>query len=380
MADLRIAGLTKSFGAAPILLGVDLVAPSGALLTVLGASGSGKTTLLRLLSGFERADSGTIEIDGQLVAGPRAHIAPEKRRVGYVAQEGSLFPHLSVAANVVFGLARAQRRDRFKAETLLESVGLPAAYASRAPHELSGGEQQRVALARALAPAPRLVLLDEPFSALDASLRIETRQAVASALAAAGTTALLVTHDQSEALSMGQQVAVLRDGVLAQIAAPQILYRQPVDADLAQFVGEAVLLPGVATGGVATSALGRLPLALATPDGAVEVMVRPEQIRLESQINIGAAQAQVLAVTYFGQDASVLVSLEGGATRVTARVAGHNAPQPGAEVWLSVEGVAMAYPRIRPRVETGEPTALAKAKSRSGPDGEFTQHVKEEQI
>jgi iron(III) transport system ATP-binding protein len=336
--------------------------------------------LLRLLSGFERAESGAIEIDGQLVAGPRVHIAPEKRRVGYVAQEGSLFPHLSVAANVVFGLAHAQRRDRFKAESLLESVGLPASYASRAPHELSGGEQQRVALARALAPAPRLVLLDEPFSALDASLRIETRQAVASALAAAGTTALLVTHDQSEALSMGQQVAVLRDGVLAQIAAPQILYRQPVDADLAQFVGEAVLLPGVATGGVATSALGRLPLALATPDGAVEVMVRPEQIRLESQINIGAAQAQVLAVTYFGQDASVLVSLEGGATRVTARVAGHNAPQPGAEVWLSVEGVAMAYPRIRPRVETGEPTALAKAKSRSGPDGEFTQHVKEEQI
>jgi iron(III) transport system ATP-binding protein len=373
MADLRIAGLTKSFGAAPILRGVDLVAPSGALLTVLGASGSGKTTLLRLLSGFERADSGTIEIDGQLVAGPRAHIAPEKRRVGYVAQEGSLFPHLSVAANVVFGLARAQRRDRFKAETLLESVGLPAAYASRAPHELSGGEQQRVALARALAPAPRLVLLDEPFSALDASLRIETRQAVASALAAAGTTALLVTHDQSEALSMGQQVAVLRDGVLAQIAAPQILYRQPVDADLAQFVGEAVLLPGVATGGVATSALGRLPLALATPDGAVEIMVRPEQIRLESQINSGAARAQVLAVTYFGQDASVLVSLEGGATRVAARVAGHNAPQPGAEVWLTVEGVAMAYPRIRPRVETGEPTALAKAKSRSDPDGAFTQ-------
>jgi iron(III) transport system ATP-binding protein len=380
MADLRIAGLTKSFGAAPILRGVDLVAPSGALLAVLGASGSGKTTLLRLLSGFERADSGAIEIDGQLVAGPRVHIAPEKRRVGYVAQEGSLFPHLSVAANVVFGLARAQRRDRFKAEALLESVGLPAAYANRAPHELSGGEQQRVALARALAPAPRLVLLDEPFSALDASLRIETRQAVASALAAAGTTALLVTHDQSEALSMGRQVAVLRGGVLAQIAAPQTLYRQPVDADLAQFVGEAVLLPGVAAGGVATCALGRLSLALPTPDGAVELMVRPEQIRFETQTNLGAAQAQVLAVTYFGHDASVLVSLEGGATQVTARVPGHTAPQPGVEVWLSVEGVVMAYPRIQSRAGTDEPTTPAKAKSRSNPDSAFIRYMKEEQL
>jgi len=380
MAELRIAGLTKSFGAAPILRGVDLVAPSGALLAVLGASGSGKTTLLRLLSGFERADSGAIEIDGQLVAGPRVHIAPEKRRVGYVAQEGSLFPHLSVAANVVFGLARAQRRDRFKAEALLESVGLPAAYANRAPHQLSGGEQQRVALARALAPTPRLVLLDEPFSALDASLRIETRQAVASALAAAGTTALLVTHDQSEALSMGQQVAVLRDGVLAQIAAPQTLYRQPVDADLAQFVGEAVLLPGVAAGGVATCALGRLSLALPTPDGAVELMVRPEQIRLESQTNFGAAQAQVLAVTYFGHDASVLVSLESGATQVTARVSGHTAPQPGAEVWLSVEGVVMAYPRAQPRVGTDDLIPSTTANSRSTPDSTFTRYVKEDQL
>ena len=380
MADLRIAGLTKSFGAAPILRGVDLVAPSGALLAVLGASGSGKTTLLRLLGGFERADSGVIEIDGEPVAGPRIHIAPEKRRVGYVAQEGSLFPHISVAANVVFGLARAQRHDRFKAETLLESVGLPASYTSRAPHELSGGEQQRVALARALAPGPRLVLLDEPFSALDASLRIETRQAVASALAAVGTTALLVTHDQSEALSMGLQVAVLRDGVLAQVAAPQILYRQPVDADLAQFVGEAVLLPGVAVGGVATCALGRLPLALPTPDGAVELMVRPEQIRFESEADVGAARAQVLAVTYFGQDASVLISLEGGALQVTARVAGHNAPLPGAEIRLSVEGVVMAYPRIQPRAESGEPIAPAAARSRSKPDRTFTRYVKEEQL
>ena len=281
MAEVRISALRKSFGATSILRGVDLAVPSGALFAILGASGSGKTTLLRLLSGFERVDSGTIEIDGRKVSGPGFQLPPEKRQVGYVTQEGSLFPHLSVAANVVFGLPRRERRDRFRAEAILESVGLPASYASRGPHELSGGEQQRVALARALAPQPKLVLLDEPFSALDASLRIETRQAVAAILQAAGATALLVTHDQSEALSMGREVAVLRDGVLAQVAPPEDLYRQPADAALAQFVGEAALLPGVIAAGFATCALGRLELARAAPDGPADVMVRPEQIQFE---------------------------------------------------------------------------------------------------
>jgi iron(III) transport system ATP-binding protein len=291
---------------------------------------------------------------------------PERRRIGYVAQEGSLFPHLSVAANVVFGLARSQRRNPTRAEALLEQVGLPASYANRAPHQLSGGEQQRVALARALAPAPKLVLLDEPFSSLDAALRIETRQAVASALEAAGATALLVTHDQSEALSMGREVAVLRDGLLAQVAAPEELYRRPVDAALAQFVGEAALLPGIVSRGVATCALGRLPLALPTPDGPVEVMVRPEQIRFDSQSNVEAIPARVLAVTFFGPDASVLVSLEAGARKATMRVPGYAAPSPGVEAWLSVEGVVMAYPRAQ---------ALANPNSRSTQSGVYARAI-----
>ncbi|MEJ1974971.1 MAG: ABC transporter ATP-binding protein [Acetobacteraceae bacterium] len=236
MADVRITALTKAFRGQPVLCGVNLYVPSGSLMAILGASGSGKTTLLRLLSGFERADSGTIEVGGVLVSGPGVHLPPERRHIGYVAQEGALFPHLSVAANVMFGLPAAMRRDRHRAESLLESVGLPAAYAARSPHELSGGEQQRVALARALAPAPKLVLLDEPFSALDAALRVETRQAVAAALEAADATALLVTHDQSEALSMGKLVAVLRKGSLVQVATPSVLYRRPVDAELARFV------------------------------------------------------------------------------------------------------------------------------------------------
>ena len=180
-AGLEIGALSKGFGSVPVLRSMDLSVEAGRLVAVLGASGSGKTTLLRLLCGFERADAGSIRLGGQTVARPGLHLAPERRRIGYVAQEGALFPHLRVADNVAFGLDRRQRRARHRVGELLRMVGLSAAYADRLPHELSGGEQQRVALARALAPEPALVLLDEPFSALDAALRADTRQAVGSA-------------------------------------------------------------------------------------------------------------------------------------------------------------------------------------------------------
>jgi iron(III) transport system ATP-binding protein len=379
MTEVRISSLAKAFGGRPILRGVDLVVPSGALFAILGASGSGKTTLLRLLSGFDRADSGTIEIGGRQVSGPGVHLPPERRQVGYVTQEGSLFPHLSVAANVVFGLPNRERRDRFKAEALLETVGLPASYAGRGPHELSGGEQQRVALARALAPRPKLVLLDEPFSSLDASLRIETRQAVAAILRDAGATALLVTHDQSEALSMGREVAVLRDGVLAQVAPPEDLYRRPADAALAQFIGEAALLPGVVADGFATCVLGRLELARAAADGPADVMVRPEQIRFASPARPGAAEGRVLSVIYYGHDASITVALDAGADPVTARVAGHMAPEQGARVWLSVEGPVMAYSRAAP-IPRVESFARERAKPRTLPKRAFVPTVKERLI
>jgi iron(III) transport system ATP-binding protein len=195
MAEVRISALSKSFGATSILRGVDLAVPSGALFAILGASGSGKTTLLRLLSGFERADSGTIEIDGRKVSGPGFQLPPEKRQVGYVTQEGSLFPHLSVAANVVFGLPRRERRDRFRAEAILESVGLPASYASRGPHELSGGEQQRVALARALCPRPSLLIADEPTGNLDETTGNTIVDLIFNLPARRGATLALVTHD-----------------------------------------------------------------------------------------------------------------------------------------------------------------------------------------
>ena len=343
MARLSVTGLAKAFGDRPILRGVDFEVEAGALIAVLGASGSGKTTLLRLICGFERADSGIVEIGGEVVSGPGVHAPPERRHIGYVAQEGSLFPHLSVLDNVGFGLPRGERGNRARIEALLASVGLPAAYADRAPHQLSGGEQQRVALARALAPNPRLVLLDEPFSALDAALRAETREAVAAALAASGATALLVTHDQSEALSMGSAVAVLRSGVVAQLATPQTLYREPIDAAMARFVGEAVMLEGTVAGSWATCALGRVALARPATEGPADVMVRPEQIRIGG--GAGAARARVVGVQFYGCDAMVRLALEGQADLIASRVPGHRAPGIGDEVRLSVEGAVMAYAR-----------------------------------
>src|SRR5450830_2080615 len=280
MADVEIRGLRKTFGNTPVLRGVDLSVSSGSLVAILGPSGSGKTTLLRLLCGFERGDAGTIQINGQRVSGPGVFVPSERRHIGYVPQEGALFPHLSVAENIVFGLSRQLRKAHHRVAELLELVGLPGDFANRSPHSLSGGQQQRVALARALAPAPALVLLDEPFSSLDAALRVETRQAVAQALEAAHATAVLVTHDQSEALSMGSEVAVLWDGRLIQVASPAVLYRHPVDAQLASFVGEAVLLAGLVEHGTVKCALGALPLMAAVPAGPVQVLLRPEQLRL----------------------------------------------------------------------------------------------------
>ena len=243
MRQVAVTGLDKAFGAHQVLTGVDLEVPAGSLTAILGPSGSGKTTLLRLMAGFERADAGTIGIGDVLVDGPGVYVPPERRRIGYVPQEGSLFPHLTVAGNVGFGLTARERRGG-KVDGLLETVGL-GGFGRRYPHQLSGGQQQRVALARALAIEPAVVLLDEPFASLDAHLRASVRADVQEIFRRAGTTAVLVTHDQDEALSIADWVAALRDGKIAQCAAPEDLYRRPADPELASFIGAANLLEGV---------------------------------------------------------------------------------------------------------------------------------------
>ncbi|KWF29249.1 ABC transporter ATP-binding protein [Burkholderia pseudomultivorans] len=349
MSELRIHGLSKSFGPHTVLHDIDLTVRRGSRLALLGPSGSGKTTLLRVLCGFERAERGIVEIDGRRVAAPGLHLPPEQRRIGYVPQEGALFPHLSVADNIAFGLPRAARRRHHRVDALLEMVGLPASYASRAPQQLSGGQQQRVALARALAPEPSLVILDEPFSALDTSLRHETRSAVADALAAAGATSVLVTHDQPEAMTLGDEVAVLWQGRLVQTAAPQTLYRQPVTRDVASFVGQAVLLAGQVRAGHIACALGELPLVALLPDGPADAMLRPEQIGIVPIAHPDAARghaATVEATQFAGQDADVLARVEAAPdTLVRARVPGHRCPTVGERVALVVDGAVMAYAR-----------------------------------
>jgi iron(III) transport system ATP-binding protein len=347
MSSLTVQGLTKAYADTPVLTGVDLHVPSGSLTALLGPSGCGKTTLLRLIAGFDDPDSGTVTVGDRVVAAPGRSVAARRRGVGFVPQEGGLFPHLSVAANISFGLPRRQRRDGGRVRELLALVGLDADLADRAPHQLSGGQQQRVALARALAPEPSLVLLDEPFSSLDATLRDETRLAVAAALAASGATAVLVTHDQAEALSVADQVAVLRDGRLVQLTDPRTLYRRPTDLDVAAFVGEAVVLDADVRAGVAHCVLGDLAGEWAgpgdvLPDGPARVLLRPEQLRLGPPV-AGAPRARVRRVDFYGHDSRVWLDLPDGGT-VSARLDGADVPTAGDDVAVSVRGAARVFP------------------------------------
>ena len=371
MSELRIAGLTKRFGGRLVLAELDLAAQAGELLAVLGASGCGKTTLLRLIAGFEHADAGSISIGGVPVAADGLHQPPERRRVGYLAQEGALFPHLTVAGNIGFGLARGPGRER-RVGALLDAVGLPQAYARRFPHQLSGGEQQRVALARALAPAPQLILLDEPFAALDAALRQEIRVMVAAALRRAGATAVLVTHDQSEALSMGDRVAVLRGGRIVQIADPVSLYRRPVDASLAQFIGEAVLIPGMEAGGAVRCRLGAFPVASGSAcggGGPVKIMIRPEQVTLVAPGTPGSVRARVSDIAFYGHDAKVrLIVPQMPDASIVARLSSLAVPKLDEEVGITIEGEVVTYPMPEHALQFGvseqaagpEPVALIK--------------------
>jgi iron(III) transport system ATP-binding protein len=345
MRNVAVTGLHKAFGAHQVLTGVDLEVPAGSLTAILGPSGSGKTTLLRLMAGFERADAGAIRIGDAVVDGPGVYVAPERRRIGYVPQEGSLFPHLTVQANVGFGLPARERRGG-QAARLLEMVGL-GGLGKRYPHELSGGQQQRVALARALAIEPAVVLLDEPFASLDAHLRASVRADVQEIFRRAGTTAILVTHDQDEALSTADRVAALRDGKIAQYAAPEELYARPADADLAGFIGDANLIEGVLSGGVVKTRLGCLPLddGGTVRAGQVTVLVRPEQIELEPGEE--GVPGRVTSYRYHGHDAVLHVQPTDDAAgqQITVRVVGGPHLPPGSPVTLRVRGPVLVWPR-----------------------------------
>jgi iron(III) transport system ATP-binding protein len=347
---LSIAELWKGYGGAPVLQGLELEVPAGSLTAVLGLSGCGKTTLLRVIAGFERAERGSVSLGGQTLDSAGSYVPPERRSIGYVPQEGALFPHLSVQQNVGFGLPRRERRGRQVGE-LLEMVGI-APLAKRLPHELSGGEQQRVALARALARRPQALLLDEPFSSLDASLRTRVREEVHALLREQGVTTVLVTHDQEEALSLADTVAVLRDGRIIQHGQPAQLYQHPVDERLARFLGAVNVLEATFEHGNALTQLGALPLRGEQPAGnasAGAVLVRPEQlqVRLRGQDTQDAASGlpgQVEQCRYYGHDALLQIRPEapGGEQLLLARVHGEQAFAPGTRVTVVAHGPATA--------------------------------------
>jgi iron(III) transport system ATP-binding protein len=340
MSGLLLTGVHKRFGDHVVLDGCNLNVPAGSFTALLGPSGAGKTTLLRLLAGFDNPDAGTITVGDRVLSGPGVHVPPERRRIGYVPQEGSLFPHLDCAANVGFGLPRAQRKQR--TAELLEMVGLAELH-SRYPHQLSGGQQQRVALARALAVDPEVVLLDEPFASLDVHLRAGVRDDVKRILTEAGTTTLLVTHSQDEALSAADLVAVMREGQIVQHASPHELYTVPNDERLARFVGDANLLPGQLDDGHVETMLGRFPAKQVGKGGggSVTVLIRPEQLTLGPAGN-GGVSGRIVRRDYHGHDTVVCVELDGG-TILSARTLGNAQPELGQSVTVNAEGPVLVW-------------------------------------
>ena len=362
MTFLSLSGLSKRFGPATALADIELAVPEGSRTAIVGPSGSGKTTLLRIVAGFDAPDTGTIVLDGRILADGTRTVPAHRRGIGFVPQDGALFPHLSIAENIGFGIdRRALGRDE-RIRQLGDTVELDRDMLGRRPHQLSGGQQQRVALARALAGRPKFMLLDEPFSALDASLRDSMRRVVVRALRAAGTTSILVTHDQAEALSFADQVAVLREGRLVQVGSPRELYSTPKDPGTAAFLGDAIVLPAQLGDGFADCRLGRIAADTSGRRGPAEIMLRPEQLHLvpvpgkPQQANSDQGIGTVVDVAFSGAVSVVAVAMppapvpvgraiEGSDDPLLVRSPSVDLPPIGARVRIAVRGPVHIFDR-----------------------------------
>ena len=333
---ISCSSLVKTYAGVSALAGFDLTVDRGAIVSLLGPSGCGKTTALRAVAGFEAADAGTISVGNRVVFGHGVNIAPNERRVGMVFQEYALFPHMTVARNIAYGLERRDTTTRV--DEILDLVGL-GGFGSRMPNELSGGEQQRVALARALAPEPEFVLLDEPFSNLDAPQRDRMRREVRRILIDAAATALFVTHDQEEALAIADTVAVMRDGAVVQSGTPSDVYSRPANPWIATFLGDSVFLQGTAdAAGTVTTPLGSVA-AHSNEKGPVQVMIRPEWIIPRPDHD---GDSLVVDREYFGHDQMLLIERPDGST-ITCRVGARPHLDTGDRVSLSIDE-AVVYP------------------------------------
>ncbi|MCY4530125.1 MAG: ABC transporter ATP-binding protein [Chloroflexi bacterium] len=328
---VRCNGLTKRYGEVAAVEGVDLAVQPGEILSIVGPSGSGKTTTLRLIAGFESIDAGEISLRGEVVSGLKTHVPPERRRVGIVFQEHALFPHKTVGENVAFGLHKLGASER--SERLREALELVRLthLERRYPHELSGGEQQRVALARALAPNPAVLLLDEPFSNLDADLRARIRGEVKSILADAGVTVVFVTHDQDDALFMGDRIAIINEGRIEQSGTPEQVFHEPETRFAAGFLGVADFLPAEYSNGTVKTELGSFPMS-GESSGLCEVMTRPDDIEVTRSPE---GSARVLSRTFQGISDLYVIELPSGAV-VRAERPHHKRFEPGDSVRVTV--------------------------------------------
>lgn len=341
MSHIRIHNIHKSFGPVEVLKGIDLELEQGSVLALLGPSGCGKTTLLRLIAGFDPVDDGSIHFGQQLMASSSVFVPPERRRIGYVPQEGALFPHLTVEGNLAYGLPKgANRKQRIK--EVLELIGLQD-FGHRYPHELSGGQQQRVALGRALAPDPQLVLLDEPFNALDLELRRSMCEDVIALLRKTGTTAILVTHDPGEAFAVSDQLAVMMKGQIMQCAPPETIYWQPTSETVARLTGDAIFVPAQCGTHGMRSVLGDIPLHTSCPLPCHEeptLVVRPEQFQWCNDGQDGVP-ARVTRRSFRGDHSLIEVEIEG--LCLSLRMPSLNTPMPGEQGFLKVQGRCMAW-------------------------------------
>jgi iron(III) transport system ATP-binding protein len=343
MTFLKLHSIRKSYGPVVALDGIDLAVEAGRRTAIVGPSGCGKTTLLRLIAGFDVPDSGTIRLGSDMIFDDSHRVPAHRRNIGIVAQDGCLFPHLSVADNIGFGIQaeRAVRHER--AAELMDMVGLDRAMLSRKPDQLSGGQQQRVALARALARKPRLMLLDEPFSALDTGLRVATRKAVTEVLSAAAIPTILVTHDQAEAFAFAEQLVVMQSGAFAQVGSPLELYSRPVDPATATFLGEAIILPADVSDGYADSKLGRLPVDDHKYRGSAQIMIRPEQIVVEKIGNGNQPSGTISDISFSGPVFTARITLHNGGSSFNVNIPSHAPFHCGDVVSIAVLGAAHLF-------------------------------------